>query len=66
MVEITKRKGEKEEERKNGGMGRREKKEGREGGRNRWKRKGKEGGESFALFLKIHNIKGYSDHEKNT
>ena len=31
MVEITKRKGEEEEERKNGGMGRREK-EGREGG----------------------------------
>ena len=49
-----------------GGWAEEKKKEGREGGRNRWKIKGKEGGESFALFLKIHNIKGYSDHEKNT
>ena len=41
------------EGRKKGGRG-----EGIDG-----RKKGRKEGESFALFLKIHNIKGYSDHE---
>lgn len=60
---------------KKGGGGRRKEKWGDGQKRKRRKgggggidgrKKGRKEGESFALFLTIHNIKGYSDHEKNT
>ena len=49
-----------------GGWAEEKKKEGREGGGIDGRKKGRKEGESCALFLTIHNIKGYSDHEKNT